>query len=98
MLRVCEGLLNVGYKLVSLFGLDHDVIHIGLNGSPDEVSKTLEHTMLVLSPCVLQIERYFDVAERSEWGDERCRELVGLFHRDLMVPGVRIKKAKGFVP
>ena len=31
-LEFCEGLLKVGYDLVSLFGLDHDVIHVGLNG------------------------------------------------------------------
>ena len=54
--------------------------------------------MLIRSPRVFQTERYCDVAERSERGDERCRELVGLFHRDLMVPGVRIKEAKGFTP
>ena len=48
------------------FGFDHDVIHIGLNGSLDEVFETLEHTMLVHSPCVLQTKRYCDVAERSE--------------------------------
>ena len=87
----CEGLLKVGYNLVSLFGLDHDVVHVGLNGSPDEVSETLEHTTLVRSPCVLQTKQHCDIAERSEWGDERCRELVRLFHRDLMVPEVRIK-------
>ena len=49
----CEGLLKVGYDLVSPFGLDHDVVHVGLNGPPDEVPKTLEHTMLVCSPSVL---------------------------------------------
>ena len=37
----CEGLLKVGYDLVRPFGLDHDVIHVGLNGPPDEVPKTL---------------------------------------------------------
>ena len=58
-----EGLFKVGYELVSPFGLDHDVVHIGLNGSHDEVSKTLEHTMLVRSPCVLQTEQYCDIAE-----------------------------------
>ena len=42
----CEGLL-------SLFGLDHDVIHVGLNGSPNEIPKTLEHAALVCSPHVL---------------------------------------------
>ena len=49
----CEGLLKVGYDLVSLFGLDHDVVHVGLNGPPDEVPKTLEHTTLVCSLIVL---------------------------------------------
>ena len=52
----CKGLLKVGYDLVSPFGLDHDVIHIGLNGSPDEVPETFEHTTLVCSPSVLQTE------------------------------------------
>ena len=86
------------YELVSPFGLDHDVIYIGLNGSPDEVSETLEHTTLVRSPSVLQVEWHCDVVERFKWGDERCHELVGLFHHDLMVPGVGIKEAKGFTP
>ena len=48
-----EGLLKVSYELVSPSGLNQDVIHIGLNGSPDEVPKILEHTTLVHSPSVL---------------------------------------------
>ena len=52
-LEFCKGLLKVVYDLVSSFGLDHDVVHVGLNGSLDEVSETLEHTMLVRSPSVL---------------------------------------------
>ena len=52
----CKGLLKIDYEVVNPFGLDYDVINIGLNGPPDEVSKTLEHTMLVCSPNVLQIE------------------------------------------
>jgi len=47
-----EGLLQVCYELVSLFGLDHDVIYVSLNGSPDEVPETLEHTTLVCSPYI----------------------------------------------
>ena len=86
----------VGYDLVSPFGLNHNVIYIGLNGSLDEVSETLEHTILIRSPSVLQTEQHCDIAEQSERGDERCRELVRLFHHDLMVPRVRIKEAKGF--
>jgi len=71
--------------LVGLFGLDYDVIHISLNGLPDEVSKAFGHAMLVRSLGVLESERHRNVAEQSEWGDERGRELV--------VPGVRIKEA-----
>ena len=52
--------------------------------------------MLVHGPNVLQTKWHHDIVERSKRGDERHRELVRLFHRDLMVPGVRIKEAKGF--
>ena len=48
----CKGLLKIGYEVVSPFGLDHDVVNIGLNGPPDEIPETLEHTMLVRSPRV----------------------------------------------
>ena len=49
----CEGRLKVGYDQVSPFGLDNDVIHVGLNGPPNEVPETFEHTTLVRSPIVL---------------------------------------------
>ena len=52
--ELCEGLLKVGYDQVSPFGLDHNVIHVGLNGSPAEVPETLEHTTLVQSHCVFR--------------------------------------------
>ena len=52
----CEGLLKVSYDLVSPSRLDHDVVHVGLNGSPDEVLETLEHTTLVCSSCFFQTE------------------------------------------
>ena len=43
---------KVGYDLVSRFRFDHEVIHVGLNGSHDEVPETLEHVTLVCSPYV----------------------------------------------
>ena len=49
----CKGLLKIDYEVVSLFGLDHDVVDVGLNVLPDEVLETLEHTMLVCGPNVL---------------------------------------------
>ena len=54
--KFCKGLLKVGHDLVSPFGLDHNVIHVGLNGLPDEIPETLEHVVLVHSPRVLQAE------------------------------------------
>ena len=52
--------------MVNPFGLDHDVIHVGLNGLSNEITETLEHATLVHSPRVLQAEWHYDVAERSE--------------------------------
>ena len=57
----CKGLLKIGYEVVSLFGLDYDVVNVGLNGPPNEVSETLEHTVLVCSPSILQTERHCDI-------------------------------------
>ena len=51
-----KGLLKVGDQVVSSFGFDYDVIDIGLNGSPDEVSEAIEHTTLVCCPSILQTE------------------------------------------
>ena len=52
----CKGLLKIDYEVVSPFGLDHDVVNVGLNGPPDEVLETLKHTTLVCGPSVLQTE------------------------------------------
>ena len=48
-----KGLLKIGNKMVSPFGLNYDVIDVGLNGPPDEVPESSEHTALVCSPSVL---------------------------------------------
>ena len=56
-------MLKVGDKVVSSFGFDYDVIDIGLNGSPDEVSEAIEHTALVRCPSILQTERHRNVAK-----------------------------------
>ena len=74
-----KGSFEVGDKVVGPFGLNYDVVDVGLNGSPDEVLETLKHTTLVCSPSILQTEWHCDIAERSKWGDERCRELSDSF-------------------
>ena len=43
--------------MVSPFGLNYDVIDVGLNGPPDEVPEAVEHTALVSCPGVLQTKR-----------------------------------------
>ena len=48
-----KGLLKIGDKVASLFGFNYDVVDVGLNGSPDEVSEAFEHTSLVCGPNVL---------------------------------------------
>ena len=42
---------------VGLPRLDHDVIHVGLDGSPDVLAKDLGHAPLVCGPCVSEAER-----------------------------------------
>ena len=95
-LEFCKGLLKISNEVVSPFGLNYDVINVGLNGSPDEVPETLEHTTLVCSSYVFQTKRHRNIAEKSKWGDKRSHELVEFSHCDLMVPRVCIKEAKGF--
>ena len=51
--KFCEGLLKIDNEVVSPFGLNYDVIDIGLNGPPDEVPEAFEHTVLIRSPSVL---------------------------------------------
>ena len=80
--------------MIGLFCLDYDVVDVRFYCPAYELVKTLKHTSLEGSPRVFQPERHRDVTVGAEWGDERGRELVGLFHRDLMITGVRIKKAK----
>ena len=51
-------MFKIGDKVASPFGLNYDVVDIGLNGSPNEVPKAVEHTALVSCPSVLQTERH----------------------------------------
>ena len=57
-LEFCKGLLKISYEVVNPFGLDYDVIDVGLYGPPDEVSEAIEHIALVSCPSVLQTERH----------------------------------------
>ena len=47
-------MLKIGDKVVSPFGLNYDVIDVGLNGPPNEVPEVIEHTALVGGPRVFR--------------------------------------------
>ena len=59
---------------------------------PDVLAEDLGHAPLVCGPCVSKTKWHGYIAVDAKWGDERSRELVGLFHLDLMVTGISIKE------
>ena len=83
---------EIGYQVVRLPGFHNDVVDICLYGPPDMVFKHVEHTSLVCSSSVSKAKGHRDVAVHAERGNKRGRELVGLFHLDLVVTRVCIEK------
>ena len=65
-----------------------DVIDVDLHDVPDELAEASVHAPLVGGSCVLESKRHGDIAVGAEWGDEGSCELVGLLHRDLMIPRI----------
>jgi hypothetical protein len=83
--------VKVANQVVRLPGF-HDYIVYRLNGSPDVVSENVLHTSLVSSSRVSKTERHCNVEIHPERRDECSRELVGLLHFYLVVPGTGIKE------
>ena len=54
----CKGLHKISNEVVCPFGLNYDVVDVGLNGLPNEVPKAFEHIALIRSPSVLQSEQH----------------------------------------
>jgi len=96
--KASECLIQVGHKAACLPGFDYNVIYVSLYRSTYEVTEDLEHTLLVCSPYVLKAERHGYITKHSERSDERSRELVGLFHLDLVVPRISIKESQSLTP
>jgi hypothetical protein len=89
---------KVANQVVRLPGFYDDVVHIRLDRSPDVISKNVLHAALIRYTRVSEAERHRDVIEHPERRDERSRELVGLLHLYLVIPGVDIKEAKQLTP
>ena len=83
---------EIGYQVVRLPEFHDNVVDICLYGSSDMISKHVEHASLVCSFGVSKAKGHRNVAVHAERSDKRSRELVGLFHLDLAVTGICIKK------
>ena len=91
-LKAIERDPEIGYQAVCLPGLHDNVVDICLYVPPDMVSEHVEHTSLVCSSGISEAKGHRDIAVHAKRCDKRGRELVGLFHFDLMVTGIHIKK------
>ena len=64
--------------------LDYDVIDVGLDRSANVFAEHVVHAPLVCRTRIPQTERHGNITIHAERCDERSRELVGLFHPDLV--------------
>jgi hypothetical protein len=80
-------------QVVRLPGLHDYIVYVCLNGPPDVIPENVLHTSLVCSARISETERHCYVAIHPERRDERSRELVGLLHFYLVVPGIGVKEA-----
>jgi hypothetical protein len=89
---------KVANQVIRLPGFHDDVIHVRLDRPSDVISENVLHAALVCRTRVSEAKRHRDVAEHPERCDERSRELVGLLHLYLVMPGVGIKEAEQLTP
>jgi hypothetical protein len=79
--------------LLANFNKAKFLIELGCyNGPPDVVSENVMHTPLVRSARISEAKWYRYVEKHSEWRDKGGRELIGLLHVYLVVPGIGIKE------
>jgi hypothetical protein len=87
---------EIGDEIASFPCLDYNVIDVGFDRSANVIAEHVIHATLICGTDVTQPEGHGCITIRALWGDERGRDLVGLFHPDLMVTGVGIKEGKSF--
>jgi hypothetical protein len=90
--QVVERGAHVVNQVVRLPSFHDYVIYVRLNSSPDVVSENVLHTPLVRSARISEAKWHRYVAKHAEWRDEGGRELIGLLHLYLVVPGIGIKE------
>jgi hypothetical protein len=83
---------KVGKEVGGFPHLDYDVIDVGLDRSTNVFAEHVVHAPLVRCTRIPQSKWYGNIAVHGEGCDERSRELVGLFHPDLVIPRVGIEE------
>jgi hypothetical protein len=77
---------KVGEEVGGFPRLDYDVIDVSLDGPTNVLSEHMVHAPLVRRTRIPQTKWHSNVAAHAKGCDERSRELVGLFHPDLVIP------------
>jgi hypothetical protein len=72
--------------------LDYDVIDVSLDRSADVLSEHVVHAPLVCRTGIPQTKWHSSIAVHAKKCDKRSRELVGLFHLDLVIPLVGVEE------
>jgi hypothetical protein len=90
--------VKVANQVVRLPGFYDYIVYVCLNGPPDVISENVLHTSLVCCARVSETKQHCYVAVHPERHNERSRELVGLLHFYLVVPGISIKETQKFAP
>jgi hypothetical protein len=85
-LETPECCFKVGEEVGGFSRLDYDVIDVSLDRSTNVLSEHVVHAPLVCRTRIPQTEWHSNVAVQAKGRDERSRELVGLFHPDLVIP------------
>jgi hypothetical protein len=77
---------KVGKEVGGFPRIDYDVIDVSLDRSTNVFSEHVVHAHLVCRTRIPQTEWHINIAVHAKGCDERSRELVGLFHPDLVIP------------
>jgi hypothetical protein len=85
-LETSECHFKVGKEVGGFPCLDYDVIDVGLDRLANVFAEHMVHAPLVRGTRIPQVERHGNIAVHAEGCDERSRELVGLFHPNLVIP------------
>jgi hypothetical protein len=83
--QTLECRFKVGEEVRGFPCIDNDVIDISLDRLADVLSEHVVHAPLVCCTCIPQAKWHGSITVHAKRCDKRSRELVGLFHLDLVI-------------